>query len=55
MRRRGTAIALLAGLAAVLPGCVFAMNTDDGPPPDRDAQLTRLEKRMDRIEQSLPK
>ncbi len=55
MIRRGLSLALLAVLTSALPGCVFAMDTDDDPPADRDAELTQLETRMDRIEQALPK
>lgn len=55
MRRRAAGLLLLAALVSALPGCIFAMNTDDGPPADRDAELTRLERRMDRIEEALPK
>lgn len=55
MRRRGLALAL-AVAAAALPGCIAVIGDKEssaGTPNDR--ALTDLEKRMDRVDERLPK
>jgi uncharacterized protein YceK len=55
VRRRGLALAL-AVAAAALPGCIAVIGDKEssaGTPNDR--ALTDLEKRMDRVDERLPK
>ncbi len=59
MRRRTLAALLVTVVAAgALPGCIAVFGGDDsddeGETPNRRA-LTDLERRMDRLEQALPK
>ncbi len=53
MRPRGLAAALLVAVAASLAGCVAAVA--DHPDPVHAEKLSDLERRMDRVEQRLPK
>jgi len=55
VRRRGLALAI-AIAAAALPGCIAVVGDKEsskGTP--NDEALTKLEKRMDRVEEKLPK
>jgi len=57
MRRRATSLFLVTAVAASLPGCVAVfgdVDTDDDDTPNQRA-LTALERRMDRVEEHLPK
>ncbi len=53
MRRALAAVAALVVVAAGLPGCIAVVS--DQPDPIHAAKLADLERRMDRVEQGLPK
>ena len=55
MRRRGLALAIVVA-AATLPGCIAVVGdkSSSAGTPNAEA-LTKLEKRMDRVDAALPK
>jgi hypothetical protein len=53
MRRRAFAAAFLVAAAALLPGCITVVGEENDPVYSE--KLSQLERRMDRVEQGLPK
>jgi hypothetical protein len=55
VRRRGLALAIVVA-ASTLPGCIAVMgNKESSAGTPNDKALTKLEKRMDRVDERLPK